>query len=327
VIIAGVLLFTNRDTEEETPAQVVRKITIDEPVQGAVVDIANPVTVSGTGGGLPEGNVVVQAIDRDGNVLAEQPTTIDAPDAGTGGQGPWSVQLSIDTEPGMEGLLRAFSLSPADNSVMAEAAINIILGQAEAPDPPTAQISGPTQGETGETLSFDGSASSGENAIVEYIWDFGNGNGATGPQVDQEYDEPGNYTVSLTVTDDEGLQGNSNLAVQIYPVVEAPDLTDLENKDWFLVEAATFDVDPLTALFQAGTVSGFSGCNTYTGSYQSDGSSLTISDITTTQLACDEDSITRENSYLANLGSVNGYVVQGKQLTLTGAQPLTFMEQ
>lgn len=122
---------------------------------------------------------MVQALDRNGNVLAEQPTTIDAPDAVTGGQGPWSVQLDIDTEPGMAGRIRAYSPSPADNSVMAEAAINVIFGQAEAPGPPTAQISGPTQGQTADTLSFDGSASSGENAIVEYIWDFGDGNGAT----------------------------------------------------------------------------------------------------------------------------------------------------
>ena len=45
------------------------------------------------------------------------------------------------------------------------------------------------------------------------------------------------------------------------------------------------------------------------------------------QMACDEEATTRENAYLADLVSVNGYVVQGQQLTLTGAQPMTFMEQ
>jgi heat shock protein HslJ len=128
------------------------------------------------------------------------------------------------------------------------------------------------------------------------------------------------------VTDDQGLQGSSSLAIQIYPVVEAPDLSDLEGKTWSLVEPATFDIKPITALFQAGSVTGFSGCNTYSGSYQSDGSSLTISGLATTQAICDEAATTRENTYLANLGSVNGYVVQDKQLTLTGAQPMTFME-
>jgi len=301
-------------------------IQIHEPEQGAVVNIANPVKVSGLGGSLPEGNVVVQAIDRNGNVLTQQPTTIDAPDAGTGGQGPWSVQLDIDTEPGMAGRIRAFSSSPADNSTVTEAVIDVTFGQVEAPSPPTAQISGPTQGQTGQILTFDGSASSGNNAIVEYTWDFGDGTGATGAQVNQEYNEPGGYNVTLTVTDEQGLTGNSSLAIQIYPVVEVPELPDLEGKDWSLVEAATFDTVPITAFFYDGTVSGFSGCNTYTGSYQSDGSSLTISGIVTTQLACDEAATTRESTYLFNLGSVNGYTVQGKQLSLTGPQPMTFMD-
>jgi PKD repeat protein len=196
----------------------------------------------------------------------------------------------------------------------------------EAPTPPTAQINGPNQGQTGQALTFDGSASSGQNPILSYAWDFGDGSSAEGVQVEKVYNEPGGYTVALTVTDDQGLQGSSSLQVQIYPVVEVPDLSDLEGKTWSLVEAATLDVEPITAFFEGGTVSGFSGCNTYTGSYQSDGSSLTITILTTTQQACDEAATARENTYLANLGSVNRYVVQGNQLTLTGAQPLTFIE-
>jgi putative lipoprotein len=110
-------------------------ITIEQPPQGAILDISRPVQVSGQGGALPEGNVVVQAIDRDGNVLAEQATIVDAPDAGTGGQGPWGVELNINTEPGMAGQIRAFSPSPADNSVMAEATVNVSFGQTEAGQP------------------------------------------------------------------------------------------------------------------------------------------------------------------------------------------------
>ena len=75
-------------------------VLIDQPAAGAVLDIANPVTVSGTGGALFEGNVVVQARDAAGKVLAEQPTIIQSPDAGTGGEGPWEVQLSIQAQPG-----------------------------------------------------------------------------------------------------------------------------------------------------------------------------------------------------------------------------------
>jgi hypothetical protein len=38
-------------------------IAINEPDQGQVVDIDQPVTVQGWGEGLPEGNVVVEALD------------------------------------------------------------------------------------------------------------------------------------------------------------------------------------------------------------------------------------------------------------------------
>ena len=72
---------------ETVPAVADSFITIIEPRTGAIVDISQPVAVAGRGGGLPEGNVVVQALDPDGNVLAEQAAIIDAPDAGTGGEG------------------------------------------------------------------------------------------------------------------------------------------------------------------------------------------------------------------------------------------------
>jgi heat shock protein HslJ len=74
--------------------------------------------------------------------------------------------------------------------------------------PPTAQINGPTQGQTGETLIFDGGAS---------------GASTEGVQVKQVYNQPGSYNVALTVTDDQGLQGSSSLPIQIYPVVEVPE--------------------------------------------------------------------------------------------------------
>ncbi|MGW8249862.1 MAG: Gmad2 immunoglobulin-like domain-containing protein [Anaerolineales bacterium] len=109
-------------------------ILINQPAEGALLDIASPVTVSGTGGGLFEGNVVVQAHDASGSVLAEQPTIIQSPQAGTGGEGPWEVQLSIPAEPGSSGQIVAFSPSPADGSIMASAEVNVTYGQPEEPE-------------------------------------------------------------------------------------------------------------------------------------------------------------------------------------------------
>ncbi len=45
-----------------------------------------------------------------------------------------------------------------------------------------------------------------DGEIVSYHWDFGDGNNATGMYADHVYSEPGEYVVTLTVTDNEGAE-------------------------------------------------------------------------------------------------------------------------
>ena len=57
----------------------------------------------------------------------------------------------------------------------------------------------------GEVIHFDASDSyDPDGYIVSYFWDFGDGTNATDMTVDHAYDEDGNYTVTLTVTDNDG---------------------------------------------------------------------------------------------------------------------------
>jgi len=57
----------------------------------------------------------------------------------------------------------------------------------------------------GEAIHFDASESyDPDGSITSYFWDFGDNTNATGAIVDHVYDEVGNYTVTLTVTDDDG---------------------------------------------------------------------------------------------------------------------------
>jgi PKD repeat protein len=59
----------------------------------------------------------------------------------------------------------------------------------------------------GLSCSFDGASSTDENGtIVSFGWEFGDGNGTTGPGTTaaHRYSQAGTYPVSLTVTDDSG---------------------------------------------------------------------------------------------------------------------------
>ena len=69
---------------------------------------------------------------------------------------------------------------------------------------PTANPGGPYSGSTGETISFDGSASSDpDNDALTYVWDFGDGATGTGATTTHVYTAARIYEVSLVVNDGE----------------------------------------------------------------------------------------------------------------------------
>lgn len=77
------------------------------------------------------------------------------------------------------------------------------------------------------TVAFNGSASSdADGSVVSYQWDFGDNTSATGAVVSNIYSEQGNYTVTLTVTDDDGATNSRTEVVNVLnrqpatPVIE-----------------------------------------------------------------------------------------------------------
>jgi PKD repeat protein len=69
----------------------------------------------------------------------------------------------------------------------------------------------------GQSVAFDASASSDpDGTVASYAWTFGDGIQGTGRTVSHAYASHGTFTVTLTVTDNEGVTGTTSRAVRIY---------------------------------------------------------------------------------------------------------------
>jgi len=82
--------------------------------------------------------------------------------------------------------------------------MTIQVEESEDTTPPTADAGDDKTVEVGEEFTLDASGSSDNVGIASYEWDLGNGDTKTGEQITYTYDEAGNYTVELTVTDEAG---------------------------------------------------------------------------------------------------------------------------
>jgi PKD repeat protein len=91
-------------------------------------------------------------------------------------------------------------------------------------EPPVAQAD-PYYQEVGvgESAWFSGSNSyDPDGTIVSYEWDFGDGTTGSGMNIYHSYSMPGEYTVTLTVTDNEGAQGTDTCLVHVVVNYPAP---------------------------------------------------------------------------------------------------------
>jgi PKD repeat protein len=72
---------------------------------------------------------------------------------------------------------------------------------------------------------FDGSASLSDAGITSYQWNMGDGTVLDGAVVQHIFVQPGNFTVSLTVTDALGQTGTTTWDIMVYAAVAAPEVT------------------------------------------------------------------------------------------------------
>jgi len=110
-------------------------------------------------------------------------------------------------------------IAMADGSyvVMANSGGDVWLFKIGANRLPTAAFTfAPPEPAAAELITFDASPSTDSDGVIaSYDWDFGNGDGAAGEEVDYAYPTGGNYTVTLTVTDEDGGRASTTQEVEV----------------------------------------------------------------------------------------------------------------
>ena len=86
---------------------------------------------------------------------------------------------------------------------------------------PVAVIEAPSDIRVGVEITLDGTKSTDDSGIANYAWDFGDGTTDAGGTVKHVYAKTGEFTVTLTVTDDGTPQALTEKTTQIIVVKEA----------------------------------------------------------------------------------------------------------
>jgi PKD repeat protein len=99
--------------------------------------------------------------------------------------------------------------------------------------PPVAAIGGPYAGMEGTpSIALSGAASTAPSGtIVSYAWNFGDATSGSGANVTHTYGQDGNFTVTLIVTDDNGLADTTTATATVANV--APDVAAMSDAALF----------------------------------------------------------------------------------------------
>jgi WD40 repeat protein len=137
----------------------------------------------------------------DGQTTSGRKVTITFPNAGT-----YTINLVVTDDKGAQ------STNAAQQTVTVEP-------KPVAKVPPVAKLTvSPTQGEVPLTVNLDGSPSSdADGTIVEYAWTASDGQQTFGRTQPITFENAGTYTITLTVTDNDGLTANAQQTVTVEP--------------------------------------------------------------------------------------------------------------
>ena len=131
----------------------------------------------------------------------------------------------------------------------------------ERPATPIADIEAPASGIAGMPLDLSAAnSSSPRDPLVVYLWDFGDGHGATGERVRHSYRDEGLYTIRLVVVTDEGGAHSTDRIIEILmpntppvAIIEGPEEGEVgRNLTFDARHSFDNDGNPLTYLWSFG---------------------------------------------------------------------------
>ncbi len=140
--------------------------------------------------------------------------------------GVWSGYKAFPGTASREPAWQSIALTPdGGQAVLAfaerDAAVHLVFwgerGEEMPNEPPIALFTiSPTEGISPLEIQVDASAASDPDGRVEsYRWDFGDGGSGSGKTAAHTYAQAGDFTVVLTVTDDQGLTGSGSSVVSV----------------------------------------------------------------------------------------------------------------
>lgn len=155
---------------------------------------------------------------KTGSPLAGAAVTANGYEATTGPEGVYSMSVEVGDYT-LTVTMEGYTTETASVSVSKKKTytVNVSLPPVPPLQKPTAVASAaPAKVRLGEDISFSAEGSRDPDGhIVKYVWIFGDGQEASGNLVVHRYEHPGDYTVTLTVTDDSGLSDTTTLTVNV----------------------------------------------------------------------------------------------------------------
>ncbi len=198
----------------------------------------------------------------------------------------------------------------------------------------TAVITSGESAGAGKPFTFNATQSqAGDVPIVNYVWNMGDGATLFGRSVEHSYAELGFYTVTLTITDEDGQTDTTAKVVEVIPLEDlltptAESESALNGTSWLMNNALRGTT--VTLVFAAETLSGSPGCNSYSATYsvtpvEDFTYNISIHTIGSTGESCTSEVMAQEDGYLESLASAHSLTIDGETLILeTGSGTLTF---